>query len=165
IDNYFDTLGGITRAARRASGRDIEVYIGDQADGNETVRTLADQVALETHSRMLNPTWYEGMLRHGFEGVRQIESHVTNTMGLSATTGKVAPWVYKQLTQLYILDPAMRERLATLNPVASARVVGRLLEAQERDYWSPDEDMLEQIRNAGDELDDRLEGITEVAVA
>ncbi|MEL7449560.1 MAG: magnesium chelatase subunit H, partial [Pseudomonadota bacterium] len=166
IDNYFDTLGGITKAAQRASGRDIEVYIGDQADGNETVRTLADQVALETHSRMLNPTWYEGMLRHGFEGVRQIESHVTNTMGLSATTGKVAPWVYKQLTQLYILDPAMRERLASLNPVASARVVGRLLEAQERDYWSPDEEMLEQIRNAGDELDDRLEGITaEVAAA
>ncbi|MEM7081582.1 MAG: magnesium chelatase subunit H [Pseudomonadota bacterium] len=165
IDNYFDTLGGITKAAQQVSGKQIEVYIGDQTDGREQVRTLADQVALEAHSRMLNPTWYEGMLRHGFEGVRQIENHVTNTMGLSATTGKVAPWVYEKLTQLYILDPEMRDRMAELNPTASARVVGRLLEAQERNYWSPDEETLEQIRDVGDELDDRLEGIKEVVAA
>ncbi|MEO0998184.1 MAG: magnesium chelatase subunit H, partial [Pseudomonadota bacterium] len=165
IDHYFDTLGGITRAARRAGGRDIEVYIGDQTSGRETVRTLADQVALETHTRMLNPKWYESLLKHGYEGVRQIETHVTNTMGLSATTGKVAPWVYKQLTETFVLDPAMREQLAALNPTASARMAGRLLEAHERDYWSPDEETLEQLRRAGDELDDRLEGVEKVAVA
>jgi hypothetical protein len=39
---------------------------------------------------MLNPKWYEGMLKHGYEGVRQIEAHVTNTVGWSATTGQVA---------------------------------------------------------------------------
>jgi hypothetical protein len=54
------------------------------------VRTLGEQVALETRTRMLNPKWYEGMLKHGYEGVRQIETHVTNTMGWSATTGQVA---------------------------------------------------------------------------
>ena len=54
------------------------------------MRTLTEQVALETRTRMLNPKWYEGMLKHGYEGVRQIEVHVTNTMGWSATTGQVA---------------------------------------------------------------------------
>ena len=165
IDNYFDTLGGITRAAQRASGNDVNVYIGDQTGGREAVRTLKEQVALETHTRMLNPLWYEGMLKHGYEGVRQIESHVTNTMGLSATTGQVDPAVYQQLTQLYVLDPEMRERLAALNPVASARVAGRLLEAHERDYWTPDDETLAKLRAAGDELDDRLEGIDKVAMA
>ncbi|MFK7957036.1 MAG: magnesium chelatase subunit H [Lysobacterales bacterium] len=165
IDHYFDSLGGITRAASRASGKDVEVYIGDQTSGREAVRTLAEQVSLETHTRALNPKWYEGLLKHGYEGVRQIESQVTNTMGLSATTGKVDPWVYQKLTQLYVLDPEMRERLAQLNPTASARVAGRLLEAHERDYWTPDEDTLAKLREAGDELDDRLEGITKVAMA
>ena len=33
------------------------------------------------------------------------------------------------------IDPEMRERLAALNPTASARVAQRLLEACERDYW------------------------------
>jgi magnesium chelatase subunit H len=61
------------------------------------------------------------MLKHGFEGVRQIEVHLTNTMGWSATTGQVQPWVYEQLTQAFMLDPEMRKRLAELNPTASAR--------------------------------------------
>lgn len=160
VDHYFDTLGGISRAVRRAKGGgSAPVYIGDQTRGDGTVRTLSEQVALETRTRMLNPKWYEGMLKHGYEGVRQIEEHVTNTMGWSATTGAVAPWVYRQLTETFVLDPEMRERLATLNPVASAKVANRLIEAHERKYWSPDPEMLDVLRRAGEELEDRLEGV------
>jgi len=165
VDHYFDTLGGISRAVRCAKGSAAAVYIGDQTRGDGTVRTLAEQVALETRTRMLNPKWYEGMLKHGYEGVRQIEAHVTNTMGWSATTGQVAPWVYQQLTETYVLDPAMRERLAELNPTASAKVANRLLEAHERRYWSPDAAMLDALRRAGEELEDRLEGISLGAAA
>jgi magnesium chelatase subunit H len=144
------------------------VYIGDQTRdsfGGGTVRTLSEQVALETRTRMLNPKWYEGMLAHGYEGVRQIEVHVTNTMGWSATTGQVAPWVYQQLTETFVLDPEMRDRLAKLNPTASAKVANRLLEASERNYWKPDDDMLAALRRAGEELEDRLEGVYEQAAA
>jgi magnesium chelatase subunit H len=166
IDTYFDTLGGISRAVQRAkradgaeAGEAAPVYIGDQTHGSGTVRTLSEQVALETRTRMLNPKWYEGMLEHGYEGVRQIEVHLTNTLGWSATTGQVQPWVYQQLTQTFMLDPAMRERLARLNPTASVRVANRLLEAHERQYWHPDESVLEALRRAGEELEDRLEGV------
>ncbi|MFM7482927.1 MAG: cobaltochelatase subunit CobN, partial [Burkholderiaceae bacterium] len=164
IDTYFDTLGGISRAVKRAKGPDAEmapVYIGDQTRGGGTVRTLSEQVALETRTRTLNPKWYEGMLAHGYEGVHQIELHLTNTMGWSATTGQVQPWVYQQLTQTFLLDPEMRERLARLNPSASARVSSRLMEAYERNYWTPDADTLDAMRRAGEELEDRLEGIYE----
>ncbi len=162
VDTYFDTLGGISRAVKRAKGKDAAVapvYIGDQTRGDGTVRTLSEQVALETRTRMLNPKWYEGMLEHGYEGVRQIEVHVTNTMGWSATTGQVQPWVYQQLSETFMLDPEMRERLAKLNPTASAKVASRLLEASERKFWQPDAKMLEALRRAGEELEDRLEGV------
>jgi magnesium chelatase subunit H len=159
VDHYFDTLGGISRAVRRVRSETVPVYIGDQTAGAGTVRTLAEQVALETRTRTLNPKWYEGMLQHGYEGVRQIEAHVTNTMGWSATTGQVAPWVYQQLTRTFVLDAAMRERLAALNPAASAKVAHRLLEAQQRRYWNPDEQTLAALRAASDELEDRLEGV------
>jgi magnesium chelatase subunit H len=166
VDNYFDTLGGITQAVKMAKGgKTPPVYIGDQTRGDGTVRSLKEQVALETRSRMLNPKWYEGMLEHGYEGVRQIEQHLTNTMGWSATTGQVQPWVYKQLTDTFMLDPAMRQRLASLNPTASARVVNRLLEASERDYWTPDDQTLAALRRASEELEDRLEGVYEEAAA
>ncbi|MBO0905397.1 magnesium chelatase subunit H [Jiella sonneratiae] len=160
IDHYFDTLGGISRAASEARGEKVPVYIGDQTRGEGKVRTLEEQVALETRTRMLNPKWIEAMLAHGYEGVRQIESHVTNTLGWSATTGQVSPWVYKRLAETFVLDPEMRERLASLNPTASARMADRLIEAEERHYWSPDEADLEALRDAGADLEDRLEGIT-----
>lgn len=160
VDTYFDTLGGINSAVRRARGGiPAPVYIADHTIGNGTIRTLAEQVGLETRTRTLNPKWYEGMLEHGYEGVRQIETHVTNTMGWSATTGEVQPWVYQQITQTFILDPEMRERLAKLNPTASMKVANRLLEASDRKYWQPDETVLAALRAAGEELEDRLEGI------
>ena len=164
VDNYFDTLGGVSRAVKRAKGETAPVYIGDQTRSEGVVRTLNEQVALETRTRVLNPKWYEGMLKHGYEGVRQIETHVTNTMGWSATTGQVEPWVYQRLTQTYVLDPEMRERLAELNPTASAKIANRLIEAHQRGYWSPDEDLLKALQTAGEELEDRLEGVaTEIA--
>ena len=163
VDNYFDTLGGITRAVRQAKGGtdNTPVYIGDQTRGDGTVRSLSEQVALETRTRMLNPKWYEGMLEHGYEGVQQIEVHITNTMGWSATTGQVQPWVYKQLSETFVLDPEMRDRLAKLNPTASVRMANRLIEASARSYWTPDADMLQQLQQASDELEDRLEGVFE----
>jgi len=166
LDHYFDTLGGISRSVKRAKGGEgVPVYIGDQTRGKNVVRTISEQVSLETRTRMLNPKWYEDMLKHGYEGVRQIESHITNTMGWSATTDQVAPWVYKQLSETFVLDEAMRKRMAELNPKASARMANRLLEAHERQYWTPDAATLEALKDAGEELEDRLEGVGVEAMA
>ena len=176
VDTYFDTLGGVSRAIQRAktakaggqAAAVAPVYIGDQtrdSHGGGTVRTLGEQVALETRTRMLNPKWYESILKHGYEGVRQIETHLTNTMGWSATTGQVQPWVYEQLTQAFVLDEQMRQRLAELNPTASARLANRLLEASDRQYWQPDPQVLQALRQATEELEDRLEGVYEGAPA
>ncbi|MBU8542856.1 MULTISPECIES: magnesium chelatase subunit H [Roseomonadaceae] len=166
IDQYFDTLGGMSRAVRRArGGQEASVYVGDQTRGEGTIRSVAEQVALETRTRALNPKWFEPLLAHGYEGVRQIEAQVTNTVGWSATTGQVAPWIYQNLAETYMLDPAMRARLAALNPTASAKIANRLIEAQERSYWQPDAETLAALRRAGEELEDRLEGITEEMAA
>jgi magnesium chelatase subunit H len=141
------------------------VYVGDQTRGAGTVRTLGEQVSLETRTRALNPKWYEALLEHGYEGVRNIEAQVTNTLGWSATTGQVAPWVYEKLTETFVLDADMRRRLAELNPAASLKIANRLIEAHERQYWQPDDATLESLRQAGEELEDRLEGVSTLEVA
>jgi len=161
VDHYFGTLGGISRAVQRARGERVPVYIADHtAGGAGRVRTLNEQVALETRTRLLNPKWYESMLDHGYEGVRQIEAHITNTMGWSATTGDVSPWVYQQLSETFVLDDEMRRRLAELNPVSAARLANRLIEAQEREYWGADDESIDALRRAGEDLEDFLEGVT-----
>ena len=161
VDHYFGTLGGISRAVQRARGERVPVYIADHTSGGTgRVRTLNEQVALETRTRLLNPKWYESMLDHGYEGVRQIEAHITNTMGWSATTGDVAPWVYQQLSETFVLDEDMRRRLAELNPVSAARLANRLIEAQEREYWGADDESIDALKRAGEDLEDFLEGVT-----
>lgn len=165
VDQYVDSLGGLARTAAREQGRDIPVYLGDQTRGEGKVRTLAEQVELEARTRMLNPRWYEAMLQHGYEGVRELDVRVTTTLGWSATTGGVAPWVYQQVGETFVLDEAMRRRLAALNPGAAARMAGRLLEATDRGFWSPDDATLDALRQAADELEDTLEGVEPEAAA
>jgi len=161
LDQYVDMLGGMARSVTRArGGAAAPVYIVDATTGGAAkVRTLDEQVELETRTRTLNPRWYEGQLRHGFEGVKNIEAHVTTTLGWSATTGKVAPWIYQKISETFVLDPEMRKRLVELNPKASARVAERLLEASDRQYWQPDAETLAALRAASDEIEDRLEGL------
>ena len=69
------------------------------------------------------------------------------------------PWVYQKLTETYVLDAEMRARLAKLNPKASAKIANRLIEAHDRKYWSPDAATLQSLLLAGEELEDKLEGI------
>jgi magnesium chelatase subunit H len=91
--------------------------------------------------------------------VRQIEAQVTNTLGWSATTAQVEPWIYQRISETFVLDAEMRARLVDLNPKASARMANRLIEAHERNYWTPDAATLAALRQAGDDIEDRLEGV------
>ena len=53
------------------------------------MRSLGETVRLEARTKLLNPKWYEGMLNSGYEGVREIQKRLTNTVGWSATSGQV----------------------------------------------------------------------------
>ena len=100
------------------------------------------------------------LLRGGRFAIWNIASRVTTALGWSATTQAVPAWVYQDVAQTFVLDEAMRERLARLNPTAVARMAERLLEVNDRGYWRPDQATLDALRQASDALDDRLEGIS-----
>jgi magnesium chelatase subunit H len=95
---------------------------------------LEETVRLETRAKTLNPKWYEGMLKHGFRGVAEIENHVANTFGWSATADAVDPWIYTRFPKRFFLDTAMLERLSELNPDSVESLAKRLLEAHDRGF-------------------------------
>ena len=161
IDQYVEALGGVQRAVARAKGREVPAYLGDHTTQTAAVRTLGEQVELESRTRLLNPKWYEAQLAAGYEGARNVAGHVTTTLGWSATGGAraVPAWVYGAVGDTFVLDAAMRERLAALNPNAASAIAERLLEASDRGYWAPSPDTLDALRDAAAELEDRLEGI------
>ena len=148
VDHYFDTLGGISRAVQRARGaRRLPVYIGDQTRGEGKVRTLAEQVALETRTRMLNPKWYEGMLearlrgRAPDRGARHQHHRLVGHHRPGRALG--LPAADRDLRARRGDARAARAR-STRPP--RRKVANRLLEAHERGYWSARRAMLEALR-------------------
>jgi magnesium chelatase subunit H len=161
IDHYFEYLGGVTSAVKqlREDGQQPTVMLADATGSESKIRTLDETVRLEARTKLLNPKWYEGMLKHGYGGVQQIEQHVTNTFGWSATCKAVDDWVYDGVAQTYVLDEQMRERLQKLNPASLSKMTRRLLEANGRGLWKTDDQTLEQLREAYAQMEDALEEV------
>lgn len=159
VDHYFEYLGGISKAVEISSQARPSIYLSDSLSRNTKIRSLEETVRLESHTKTLNPKWYEGMLKHGFRGVAEIENHVSNTFGWSATADAVDGWIYTEVARTFVLDEAMLDRLRTLNPHSAHSLVGRLLEAHGRGYWDADADLVDKLREVSGSLEDQLEGV------
>ncbi|MFN2500048.1 MAG: cobaltochelatase subunit CobN [Pyrinomonadaceae bacterium] len=159
VDHYFEYLGGVSKAVETRSKSRPAIYLSDSLSPQVKIRSLEETVRLETRAKTLNPKWYEGMLKHGFRGVAEIENHVANTFGWSATADAVDPWIYSEISKTFLLDPVMFQRLRDLNPHCTRSLTKRLLEAHERGYWNPDEEVLEKLRETLADLQQRLEQI------
>jgi magnesium chelatase subunit H len=146
VDHYFEYLGGISQAVEKRSQARPAIYLSDSLSPQTKIRSLEEAIRLETRAKTLNPKWYEGMLKHGFRGVAEIENHVANTFGWSATADAVDPWIYTDIAKTFLLDGTMFNRLQELNPHSVRSLTKRLLEAHDRGYWNPDEEILERLR-------------------
>lgn len=159
VDHYFEYLGGVSKAVEKRAKSRPAIYLSDSLSREVKIRSLEETVRLETRAKTLNPKWYEGMLKHGFRGVAEIENHVSNTFGWSATADAVDDWVYTEVANTFLFDEQMLERLRDLNPHSAHSLAQRLLEANGRGYWEVDEGVLEKLREISNSLEDQLEGV------
>ncbi|HEV7746409.1 MAG TPA: cobaltochelatase subunit CobN [Pyrinomonadaceae bacterium] len=159
VDHYFEYLGGVSKAVETRTKVRPAIYLADSLSPQTRVRSLQETVRLESRSKTLNPKWYEGMLKHGFRGVAEIENHVANTFGWSATADAVDPWIYTEISKTFLLDSTMFNRLLELNPHSVQSLTKRLIEAHDRGYWNPDEAVLEKLRELAGNFEDRFAGV------
>ncbi|MCU0568960.1 MAG: magnesium chelatase subunit H [Oculatellaceae cyanobacterium Prado106] len=159
VSHYFDSDPTKVVATLRGDGKTPASYIADTTTANAQVRSLSETVRLDARTKLLNPKWYEGMLSHGYEGVRELSKRLVNTMGWSATAGAVDNWIYEDTNTTFIQDEEMRQRLLNLNPHSFRKVVGTLLEVNGRGYWETSESNLQLLRELYQEVEDRIEGI------
>ena len=159
VDHYFEYLGGVSKAVEKRAKARPAIYLSDSLSREVKIRSLEETVRLETRAKTLNPKWYEGMLKHGFRGVAEIENHVSNTFGWSATADAVDDWVYTEVANTFLFDEQMLERLRDLNPHSAHSLAQRLLEANGRGYWEVDQGMIEKLREISRDLEDQLEGV------
>ncbi|WP_088890090.1 magnesium chelatase subunit H [Leptolyngbya ohadii] len=159
VSHYFDSDPTKLVETLRKDGKKPAAYIADTTTANAQVRTLSETVRLDARTKLLNPKWYEGMLSHGYEGVRELSKRLVNTMGWSATAGAVDNWIYEDTNTTFIKDEEMRNRLMNLNPHSFRKVVTTLLEVNGRGYWETSEENLELLRELYQEVEDRIEGV------
>lgn len=159
VDHYFEYLGGISKAVEKRAKSRPAIFLSDSLSAEVKIRSLEETVRLESRAKTLNPKWYEGMLKHGFRGVAEIENHVSNTFGWSATADAVDDWIYSEVANTFLFDEEMLERLRNLNPHSAHSLVRRLLEANGRGYWDAEQSSLKKLQEISRSLEDQLEGV------
>ena len=132
-DDYFQFHGGLIAAVRALTGDAPAAYLGDSSRPESLrVRTLQEEAYRVFRSRVVNPRWLAGVMRHGYKGAVEMAATVDYLFGYDATAEVLDDWMYERLAAAYLFDDAVRDFLRRSNPWAERAMMERLLEAAER---------------------------------
>jgi len=159
VSHYYDSDPTKVVAGLRDDKKKPMSFMADTTTANAQVRSLSETVRLDARTKLLNPKFYEGMLSTGYEGVREIQKRLRNTMGWSATAGEVDNFVFEDANSVFIDDAEMQQRLLDTNPNAFRDMVTTFLEANGRGYWETSDENIERLQELYAEVEDRIEGV------
>ena len=147
-DDYMQFHGGMIATVRHLSGQNPRQFFGDSADPSQLkTRDLKEEARRVFRSRVVNPKWMDSMKRHGYKGAFELAATVDYMFGYDATAQIIDDWMYQEVTEAYVLDPAMQEFFQESNPWALRAIAERLMEAADRDMWeNPSEETLNALR-------------------
>ncbi|AFZ29312.1 cobaltochelatase CobN subunit [Gloeocapsa sp. PCC 7428] len=148
-DDYYQFQGGLTAAVRSLQGKNPQTYFGDNSiPANPRVRQLKEEIARVYRSRVINPKWIAGVMRHGYKGAFEMAATVDYLFAYDATAHCVEDHMYQGVAQAYLFDPDVQQFIQQKNPWALRDMAERLLEAHQRGLWQNiDRAMLENLRS------------------
>ncbi len=148
-DDYYQFQGGLTVAVRSLQGKNPQVYFGDHSiPAQPRIRQLKEEIARVYRSRVVNPKWIAGVMRHGYKGAFEMAATVDYLFAYDATTKCVEDYMYQGIVQAYLLDPVVLKFIEEKNPDALRDIAERLLEAHKRNLWQDvNIGTLETLRN------------------
>ncbi|MBW4520218.1 MAG: cobaltochelatase subunit CobN [Scytolyngbya sp. HA4215-MV1] len=159
-DDYYQFQGGLTAAVRSLQGQNPTVYFGDHAlPENPKVRSLQQEIARVYRSRVINPKWIAGAMRHGYKGAFEMAATIDYLFAYDATTQCVGDYMYQGVAEAYLLDPQVQAFVQQKNPWALRDMAERLLEAHQRGMWAnASPAVLHQLRSLSLEAEAQIEG-------
>jgi cobaltochelatase CobN len=147
-DDYYQFQGGMVAAVKSLSSTQPTTYFGDNSNTeNPRVRSLSEEIAKVYRSRVVNPKWIAGVMRHGYKGAFEMSATIDFLFGYGATTGVVPDHMYAGVAQAYLLDESVQQFLQQSNVWAARDMAERLLEAHQRKMWTnADPQIIEQLQ-------------------
>ena len=159
IQEYYANTGGLKKAAELKQGKRVTASFVESFSNNSAPRDLDEVLRMEYRTKLLNPKWADAMSDQGSGGAYEISQRMTALMGWAGTADFKENWVYDQAADTYAFDREMADKLKDANPEAFRNIVGRMLEAHGRGFWSPSDERLQQLRDLYDITDAELEGV------
>jgi cobalamin biosynthesis Mg chelatase CobN len=137
-DNYYQFEGGLSAAAETLSGLKPAAYHNDHSrPENPKIRTLEQEISHVMRSRVVNPKWLAGMMRHGYRGAFEIIATVDFMFAFAATTGAVRTHHFDLAFEAFVEDDAVRDWLKAVNAHGYDELIAKFNEARQRGLWSP----------------------------
>ncbi|MDX9692578.1 MAG: cobaltochelatase subunit CobN [Methanothermobacter sp.] len=146
LDHYYEFLGGLSSSVKTLKGEEASIKVIDSTEEEIYVEDLDKTIERAARTRILNPEWLNGMLKHDFHGAKHIKDRIEHLLGFSATTQKVENWIYGNVADKLILDPQMRKKLLENNPFATIEIGEILLETERRGYWKTSKEKTQKIK-------------------
>jgi len=161
-DDYYQFQGGLTAAVRAITGKNPQTYFGDNSiPTNPRVRQLREEIARVYRSRVVNPKWIAGVMRHGYKGAFEMAATVDYLFAYDATARCVEDFMYQGVAEAYVLDEMVQNFVQQKNPWALRDMAERLLEAHQRGLWeSASPEVLEALRGVTNMAEGRIEATT-----
>ena len=160
-DDYYQFQGGLTAAVRHLKGENPVTYFGDNSQpNNPKVRALQEEIARVYRSRVINPKWIDGVMRHGYKGAFEMSATVDYLFAYSATTKSVPDFMYEGVAESYLFDEKVQEFIQEKNPWALRDIAERLIEASQRNLWqNVSQEMLDKLRSIAHESEAKIESL------
>jgi cobaltochelatase CobN len=158
-DDYYQFQGGLTVAVRALTGKNPETYFGDNSIvSNPKIRRLKEEIARVYRSRVINPKWIKGVMRHGYKGAFEMAATVDYLFAYDATANCVEDFMYQGVAEAYIFDETVQKFIQEKNPWALRDMAERLLEANQRGLWQDvDSNTLDNLRDIVHHAEGKIE--------
>ena len=147
-DDYYQFQGGLAATVRSLTGKNPQMYFGDNSLGeNPKVRSLTEEITRVYRSRVINPKWIAGAMRHGYKGAFEMAATVDFIFAYDVTANCVPDHMYTGVAEAYLLDPQVQDFIQNNNPWALRDMAERLLEAKQRGLWAEvSDEMVDKLR-------------------
>jgi cobaltochelatase CobN len=132
-DDTYQYVGGLRTAIEQMAKRAPDVYLHNMRQaGAEKMVTLREWLAVELHSRHLNPVWIQEMQKSGYAGAREMSKEIEHLYGFQKTApDHLNPQTWQSVLDVFVKDTyhlGLRKFFQEQNPHARQTVLARLLE-------------------------------------
>ena len=157
--DFYNYYGGLIAAATTVRGEAPESFVGDSSDPSRiATRTTTEEARLILRSRILNPSWIEGLQRHGYKGAGDLSAVLDILIGWDATADVVDDGLWESVARRYALDPTVQEWFREVNP---HNIVDKLLDAAQRKVWNADPGTVEELEDTYTDIEGTIEEVSD----